>query len=67
MSYDYIKRTYRVDPKVGDRVRHQVTKKIGTITREDKSQSHYVKVKFDGYSHSSPCHPTELEYRQASA
>ena len=63
MSYDYIKRTYPVFPKVGERVRHTVTKVTGTIKRENKSQSHYVQVKFDGLNHLSPCHPTELEYQ----
>jgi hypothetical protein len=60
--YDYIKRTYRVDPQVGGAVTHQVTGRSGTIAREKKSQAHYVMVKFDGQTFSSPCHPTELDY-----
>jgi hypothetical protein len=60
--YDYIKRTYPVDPQVGGRVTHQVTKRSGMIARENKSQAHYVMVKFDGQKFSSPCHPTELDY-----
>lgn len=65
MTYDYVKCTYQVNPQVGRRVHHQVTKKDGTIARENKSMSHYVMVKFDGQKHSSPCHPTELDYLQA--
>lgn len=60
MTYDYIKRTYRVEPKAGDRVTHDVTKREGQIVRENKSQSNYVMVRFDGQKHSLPCHPLEL-------
>jgi hypothetical protein len=62
MSYDYIKRTYQVMPRVGDRVRHTETDKLGTIAREKPSAGHYVQVRFDGQKHSLPCHPTALEY-----
>lgn len=62
MSYDYIKRTYRFQPKVGGRVQHTVTNRIGTITRESKSAGHYVQVRFDGQAHASSCHPMELAY-----
>lgn len=62
MSYDYIKRTYSVTPKMGERVTHEITGKSGTITRENRSASHYVQVRFEGQSFSSPCHPLELEY-----
>lgn len=34
----------------------------GTVAREDRSQSHYVMVRFDGRKFASPCHPTSLEY-----
>jgi hypothetical protein len=61
--YDYIKRTYSVLPQVGGRVRHQVTGRTGTIARENKSQGHYVMVKFDGQKFASACHPTELDYQ----
>jgi hypothetical protein len=64
--YDYIKRTYPVSPEVGSRVTHQVTKRSGTIARENVSQAHYVMVKFDGQKFSSPCHPTELDYLSQS-
>lgn len=62
MGYDYIKRAYPVNPKVGERVRHTETDKLGTISREDRTASHYVQVVFDGQSHALPCHPTALEY-----
>jgi hypothetical protein len=64
MPYDYVKTHYSVDPKVGQRVTHQVTKKDGVIMREKPSQAHYVMVKFDGRGFSVPCHPTELDYHQ---
>lgn len=63
MAYDYVKRTYGVNPIVGERVTHTVTGKSGIIARESPGQAHYVRVKFDGQSFSSACHPTELEYR----
>ncbi len=50
MAYDYIKRTYAFQPEVGRRVRHTVTTREGVISRENKSQGHYVQVKFDGQS-----------------
>lgn len=62
MAYDYIKRTYDVDPKVGARVQHTVTKRFGKIMREKKSAGNYVQVMFDGRGFSVSCHPTELDY-----
>jgi hypothetical protein len=62
MTYDYIKKTYGVEPKVGDRVQHTVTKRFGKITREKRSATHYVNVMFDGLGLSQLCHPTELDY-----
>lgn len=64
MSYEYIKRTYSFVPKVGRRVRHTVTTNYGVICPEDRSQGHYVMVKFDGKKFSLPCHPGELEYNE---
>ena len=37
--YDYVKRTYPVEPQVGARVTHQVTKRSGTIAREKAEPS----------------------------
>lgn len=62
MSYDYVKRAYGVDPRVGQRVRHTEIDKQGTIAREGRSNQHHVMVRFDGQRHPSPCHPTALEY-----
>jgi len=62
MTYDYVRRTYNVDPQVGHWVTHTITKKTGVIVREDKSAGHYVQVRFEGQKHAVPCHPTELQY-----
>lgn len=59
MAYDYVRRTYGVDLKVGQMVRHTVTGNSGFVAREKKSQGHYVQVLF-GFA-LLPCHPTELE------
>lgn len=66
MAYDYVRTTYGVDPKVGARVQHTVTKNFGRIAREDTRCSNYVKVRFEGRGHSDPCHPTELDYAPIS-
>jgi hypothetical protein len=60
--YQYVKRTYDVNPVLHARVRHTVTKRSGAIAHEDTSMGHYVQVRFDGDEHALPCHPTELEY-----
>jgi len=61
MEYEYVRRAYGVDPVRGERVRHHVTRKEGTIARPG-SAGHYVYVRFDGERHPSPCHPTEMDY-----
>lgn len=63
MAYDYVKRTYAVNPVVGQRVTHTVTKKGGVIAYEDPSARHYVQVRFDGQRWKCACHPTELDYQ----
>ena len=61
MSYDYIKRTYGLDFRSGERVTHTVTGKSGEVRRAGTSiPAHYVAVRFDGMKHNSPCHPEEL-------
>jgi hypothetical protein len=60
--YDYVKRSYGVEPKVGARVRHTETGQFGEIAPEGRSQQHYVMVRFDGRKHADPCHPTALDY-----
>lgn len=62
MSYDYIKRAYTFCPEIGKQVRHTVTGKVGVIRPEDRSQGHYVQVRFADRNFSLPCHPMELEY-----
>lgn len=64
MAYEYIKRTYTFQPKVGRRVRHTITGEYGEIRREDRSASHYVQVQFDTRKFPLPCHPGELEYNE---
>lgn len=67
MQYDYVRRTYGVDPRVGARVRHTVTGQFGKIARESLSAGHYVQVRFDGAKYALPCHPTELDYSPTEA
>jgi hypothetical protein len=67
MTYDYVKCTYQVFPRIGARVQHTVTKKFGKITREKPGAAHYVNVMFDGRGFSVPCHPTELDYAPAQS
>ncbi|MEW6256926.1 MAG: hypothetical protein AB1592_13305 [Pseudomonadota bacterium] len=62
-AYAYVRRTYGVNPGIGQRVQHTITLWFGTIAREDLSLSHYVMVQFDGNSFALPCHPTELDYQ----
>jgi hypothetical protein len=62
MSYDYVKRTYHVQPVVGHAVRHKATGQFGFITRENPGQGHYVQVRFSTHPHATPCHPLELDY-----
>ena len=60
-AYDYIRRYYGLSYEPGQRVRHTVTNKVGTVCRMRKSQGHYVQVRFDGMKFARPCHPQELE------
>lgn len=62
MAYDYIKQAYQVDAKVGQRVRHNETKRLGWIAREDRSAGHYIQVRFDGDGHALPCHPLAIDF-----
>lgn len=61
MAYDYVKRTYGVEPVIGARVRHTEINKEGVIVRR-KADDQYVWVQFDGQKHPSPCHPMALDY-----
>lgn len=60
MAYDYIARRYGLLFNVGDRVMHTITREAGKVAREDKSQGHYVMVRFDGRRFALPCRPKEL-------
>jgi hypothetical protein len=55
MAYDYIRRSYGVDGKIGQRV--TVNGKTGVIVRPQGDPSHF-QVRFDGQKHTVPCHPT---------
>ena len=60
MAYDYIKQMYGTAFEPGQRVTHAEIKKSGQVTKEDRSQAHYVQVRFDDRKFSVPCHPGEL-------
>jgi hypothetical protein len=62
MSYGFIQGYYGLQFTPGLRVQHTVTKECGKVGREDRSQMHYVMVRFDGRKHASPCHPRELVF-----
>jgi hypothetical protein len=53
MSFDYVRRYYKVPAKRGLRV--TVDGKAGRIT---SGRGAHIMVRFDGASHSLPCHPT---------
>lgn len=57
MSMDYIRKTYGVKVKRGDRVAFNLGSNLrnGTVT----GASHYLRVRFDGYKHSVNVHPTD--------
>lgn len=65
-AYEYVRKTYGVNPVPGARVRFTETNRggqstLGTIARR-KSYDHHVYVLFDGEKHPMPCHPTSLDY-----
>lgn len=59
-EYEYIRRHYGRTFERGQAVSHTITKRFGTVRQEDRSQGHYVRVKFDGDKFAVPCHPEEL-------
>ena len=65
--YDYVRQTYKVDPVVGARVRHQETGRSGVVAPESASAKHHVHVLFDGDSEPLPSHPTALDYAPGDA
>lgn len=58
MSLAYIRDTYGVPVKRGQRVIHE-GRDHGTVTRGDGA---HVRVRFDGEQYSQPCHPLSLDY-----
>lgn len=59
MAYDYIRRAYGVDLKVGERVRHTVTGRDGRIIRTN-GDPQYFRVRFDDFRTPRNAHPKEL-------
>lgn len=59
--YDWIRRTYLVNPYVGQEVTHSRTGQKGVVVGKRGSQQ-YVYVDFTGIGrrYASPCHPEEL-------
>ncbi len=55
MTYDYIRRSYGVDPRVGQRI--TMDGKPGVIVRP-QGDPQYLRVRFDGQKHASNVHPT---------
>jgi hypothetical protein len=55
MAYNYIRRAYSVDPRVGQRI--TMDGKPGTIIRP-QGDPQYLNVRFDGQKHGSNVHPT---------
>ena len=63
MAYEYIKRHYGVDPKIGQRITHYG--KPGQIVRP-VGDPQYLNVRFDGQKHTSNVHPTDdVDYAPA--
>jgi hypothetical protein len=64
MAYEYVKQMYGVPVEVGQRVEFiegGQRGKFGTVVRK-RNYDHYVHVRFDGFKHDVPCHPTSLNY-----
>ncbi|HET8638122.1 MAG TPA: hypothetical protein VFL96_14835 [Acidobacteriaceae bacterium] len=55
MAYDYIRRTYGVEPQIGQRI--TMDGKPGVIVRP-QGDPQYLRVRFDGQKHVSNVHPT---------
>jgi hypothetical protein len=65
MAYDYIRRTYGVDPKIGQRI--TMDGRLGTIIRP-QGDPQYLNVRFDGQKHTVPVHPTwRVDYAATTA
>lgn len=55
MAYEYIRRTYGVEFKPGERI--AMDGKPGTVTKP-RDDRQYLRVRFDGQKHISNAHPT---------
>lgn len=55
MAYEYIRRTYNVDPKPGQRI--TMAGKPAVIVRPQGDPAR-LRVRFDGQKHASNVHPT---------
>ncbi|MEM1344818.1 MAG: hypothetical protein AAGI34_09595 [Pseudomonadota bacterium] len=60
MAYDYIARRYGRRFQIGQRIRHTVTGREGTVTRR-RIDTHYLRVRFDGDRRPRNVYPPEAE------
>lgn len=58
MPYDYIAKAYGLTFRAGERIKHQVTGREGTVLR-GRASNHYLRVRFDGDRYASNVHPGE--------
>jgi hypothetical protein len=65
IPYEYVKRTYGVNPVIGSKVAlctdGRTPTRRGVIVRK-RCYDNYVRVRFDGQSFDSPVHPLDLLY-----
>lgn len=61
-GYDWIRSSYAVDPKIGQRVRVQHGGKMATLLPTPYGSHHYLHVLIDGHQHASLVHPGEVDY-----
>ncbi len=65
MAYDYIRRTYGVEPVIGQRI--TVNGRPGVIARP-QGDPQYLRVRFDGAKFLMDAHPTwEVDYAPADS
>jgi len=65
MAYDYIRRTYGVDPRLGQRV--LIDGRWAMVVRP-QGDPLYLRLRFEGQRHTSNAHPTwRVEYAPAES